>query len=70
MPAGGSRLETWRTGPGGMPELLLTTAPGEVNVLIPATITFTPGGLYQPWLVAVNSKGPSAPGPVQNWTAV
>ena len=37
---------------------------------IPATITFTPGGLYQLWLVALNSRGHSDPGPVQNWTAV
>ena len=70
MPAGGSRLEAWRTGPGGMPELLLTAAPGVTSVLIPATITWTPGGLYQLWLVAVNSKGSSLPGPVVNWTAV
>ena len=70
MPAGGSRLEAWRTGPGGMPELLLTAGPGQTSVLIPATITFVPGGLYQLWLVAVNSKGSSLPGPVQNWTAV
>ncbi len=69
-PAGGSRLEAWRTGPGGMPELLLTAGPGQTSVLIPATITFVPGGLYQLWLVAVNSKGSSLPGPVQNWTAV
>ena len=70
MPAGGSRLEAWREGPGSMPELLLTAAPGETNVLIPATITWTPGALYQLWLVAVNSRGSSLPGPVQNWTAV
>ena len=70
MPAGGTRLEAWREGPGGMPELLITGAPGELNVLIPATITFTPGGLYQLWLVALNSRGHSDPGPVQNWTAV
>lgn len=70
MPPGGSRLEAWREGPGGMPEKLLTGARGETSVLIPATITFTPGGLYQLWLVAVNGKGSSLPGPVQNWTAV
>ena len=69
MPPGGSRLEAWRTGPGGMPELLLTAGPGQTSVIIPATITFTPGGLYQLWLVAVNSRGPSLPGPIQNWTA-
>ena len=48
-----------------MPELLLTAGPEAT-----ATITFTPGSLYQLWLVAINSKGRSAAGPVQNWTAV
>jgi hypothetical protein len=52
-----------------MPELLLTAGPGQAEVIIPATITFTPGALYQLWLVALNSKGKSAPGPLQNWTA-
>ena len=50
-----------------MPELLLTAGPGATEIIVPATITFTPGGLYQLWLVAVNSKGRSTPGPVQNW---
>ena len=53
-----------------MPEPLLTAGPRVTTVLIPATITFTAGGLYQLWLVAVNSRGLSLPGPVQNWTAV
>lgn len=70
MPTGGSRLEAWRVGPGGMPELLVTAAPGQTQVIIPATITFTPGHLYQLWLVAVNSRGSGPPGPVQSWTAV
>ncbi len=70
MPAGGSRLEAWRTGPGGMPERLVSAASGVTSVVIPATITFLPGGLYQLWLVALNGKGSSLPGPVQNWTAV
>ena len=52
-----------------MPELLLTAGPGATSILIPATITFTPGHLYQLWLVAINSKGRSTPGPVYNWTA-
>jgi hypothetical protein len=52
-----------------MPELLLTVGPRAISIIIPATITFTPGGLYQLWLCGVNSKGRSAPGPVQNWTA-
>ncbi len=42
----------------------------ETDVLIHATITFTPGGLYQLWSGAVNCRGPSLPGPVQNWTMV
>jgi hypothetical protein len=70
LPAGATRLEAWRVGPGGMPELLLTAGPGATSIIIPATITFTPGQLYQLWLVALNSRGRSAPGPVQNWTAV
>jgi hypothetical protein len=69
LPAGATRLEAWRVGPGSMPELLLTAGPGTTAIIIPATITFTPGELYQLWLVAINSKGKSAPGPVQNWTA-
>ena len=67
---GATRLEAWRVGPGGMPELLLTAAPGATAIIIPATITFTPGSLYQLWLCAVNSRGRSTPGPVQNWTDV
>lgn len=70
LPPGGTRLEAWRVGPGAMPELLVTADPGVVSITIPATITFTPGGLYQLWLVAINGKGRSAPGPVQTWTAV
>ncbi|MEO5915678.1 MAG: hypothetical protein ABIS50_15700 [Luteolibacter sp.] len=70
LPPGATRLEAWRVGPGSMPELLATTAPGGTAIIIPATITFTPGGLYQLWLVALNSKGRSPAGPVQNWTAV
>ena len=70
LPAGATRLEAWRVGPGAMPELLVTAAPGLTSIIIPATITFTPGSLYQLWLVALNGKGKSAAGPVQNWTAV
>jgi hypothetical protein len=69
LPPGATRLEAWRVGPGSMPELLLTAGPGATAIIIPATITFTPGGLYQLWLVAINSKGSSAAGPGQNWTA-
>lgn len=69
LPAGATRVEAWRISPGGMPELLATSPMNTTAVIIPATITFTPGGLYQLWLVALNSKGSSTPGPVQNWTA-
>ena len=57
LPPGATRLEVWRVGPGAMPELLLTVGPEMTSVTIPATITFTPGGLYPLWLVAINSKG-------------
>ena len=46
-----------------MPELLETGTPGVTAILIPATITFTPGALYQLWLVGINSKGSGTPGP-------
>ena len=69
LPPGATRLEAWRVGPGSMPELLLTAGPGTTAIIIPATITFIPGELYQLWLVAINGKGRSAAGPVRNWTA-
>jgi type II secretory pathway pseudopilin PulG len=70
LPASATRLQAWRLGPGGAPELLLIGEAGETALVIPAGITFTPGSLYQLWLVAINSRGSSDPGPVQNWTAV
>jgi hypothetical protein len=70
LPNGATRLEAWRRSPGGMPELLVTTSPGVTAAVIPTNITFIPGSLYQLWLVGINSKGSSAPGPVQDWTAV
>ncbi len=69
MPEGASRLAAWREGPGGMPEQLAVGEPGALEVMVPATVTFDAGDLYQLWLVALNSKGPSGPGPKQNWTA-
>lgn len=69
LPPGATRLEAWRVGPGGRPELLHTGLPGETALIIPAAITFIPGTLYQLWLNALNGKGRSAPGPVQSWTA-
>lgn len=49
--------------------MLLDAAIERLYDLNPATITITPGGLYRLWFVALNSKGKSGPGPVQNWTA-
>ena len=70
LPAGATRLEAWREGPGGMPERLIVGERGALSVVIPANITFDPGDLYQLWLQASNSKGPSPAGPKQNWVAV
>ena len=70
LPTGATRLEAWREGPGGMPEQLAIGAVGALEVIIPAIITFDVGDLYQLWLQARNSRGTSAPGPKQSWTAV
>lgn len=69
LPAGATRLEAWREGPGGMPERLAIGEPGAVDVLIPATVTFDGGSTYQLWLTARNSRGTSNPGPIVTWTA-
>ena len=69
MPECATRLEVWRTGPGGMPERLAVGERFALSVVIPATITFDPGDLYQLWLQSVNSKGVSGPGPMQSWVA-
>ena len=69
LPNGATRLEAWREGPGGMPERLAVSLPGETSVLIPASITFNTGDLYQLWLDGLNSKGPGPAGPKVNWTA-
>ena len=70
LPAGATRLEAWREGPGGMPEQLGIGETGAIFVEIPANITFDTGDLYQLWLQARNSRGSSEPGPKQNWVAV
>ena len=69
MPAGATRLEVWREGPGGAPELLIIGARGELSVQIPATITFDAGDLYQLWLQARNSRGTSPASPKVSWEA-
>ena len=70
LPPGATRLEAWREGPGGMPEQLAIGESAALEVIIPAIITFDTGDMYQLWLQARNSRGSSAPGPKQNWTAV
>ena len=69
LPTGATRLEAWREGPGGMPELLAVGDRYALNVVIPATITFDEGELYQLWIQSRNSKGSSAAGPKVNWVA-
>ncbi len=69
LPLHATRLSAWRIAPGGMPEQLAIGETGANSVLIPVSVTWTPGALYQLWLVALNGRGPSPDGPVQNWTA-
>ncbi len=69
LPVGATRLDAWRLGPGGTPELLATGEFGSNEVMIPASVTWDSGDLYQLWLVAKNSKGTSLPGPSASWTA-
>ena len=69
LPAGATRLEAWREGPGGAPELLAFGEPGALSVVIPAHITFDAGDLYQLWLQARNGQGTSPAGPKQAWVA-
>jgi hypothetical protein len=69
LPAGATRLDAWRLGPGGTPELLATGEFGSNEVVIPAAVTWDSGDLYQLWLVARNARGTSLPGPSTSWTA-
>ena len=70
MPSGATRLELWRQAPGGMPEQLAIGAVDALSVVVPTGITFETGVVYELWLQARNSRGSSAPGPKQTWTAV
>ena len=70
FPAGGTRFEAWREGPGGMPELLAVGERGALSVVIPANITFNVGDIYQLWMQTRNSRGSSGPGPKTTWEAV
>ena len=69
MPSGATRLEFWREGPGGMPELLIIGERGALSVQIAATITFDVGDLYQLWLQARNSRGTSPASLNVSWEA-
>ena len=69
LPTGATRLEAWRQAPGGMPEQLAIGAVDALSVAVPTGITFETGVTYQLWLQARNSRGSSAPGPKQTWTA-
>ena len=67
MPAHGTRLEVYRQAPGGAPELLVIGDPGQLTITVPNLYVFTAGVTYQVWLQARNSRGTSAPGPMQEW---
>ncbi len=67
MPAHATRLEVYRQAPGGAPELIAIGEPGQLSIVIENLYTFTAGVAYQVWLQARNSRGTSAPGPVQEW---
>jgi hypothetical protein len=69
LPEGATRLEAWREGPGGTPELLAVGGRDALEVVVPANITFDAGDLYQLWLQSRNSRGSSGAGPKQSWTA-
>lgn len=69
LPAGATRLDAWRLGPGGAPEKLATGAFNEPFVQIPASVTWDAGDLYQLWFTARNARGISDPGPSVSWTA-
>jgi hypothetical protein len=69
LPARATRLEAWRLGPGGAPELLAIGEKGALTVTIPARFIFDPEKLYQLTLRARNSRGTSPASPPVNWEA-
>ena len=69
LPADATRLEAWRQGPGGAPELLVVGAFDALSVVIPGEFTFDHNKTYDLWLQARNSKGTSGPGPKTAWLA-
>ncbi len=70
LPEGASRLEFWREGPGGMPEMLVVGERDALSIQLPANITFDVGDLYQLWLQARNSRGSSPASAKITWTGV
>ena len=68
LPAGATRLEFWREGPGGMPEMLVIGERDALSIQLPAHITFDIGELYELWLQARNSRGSSPASAKVTWT--
>jgi hypothetical protein len=69
LPDRATRLEAWRIGPGGAPELLAVGEAGATSVVIPAIYTFTSGSLYQLFVKGRNARGAGEASPSVSWTA-
>ena len=69
LPDRARRMEVWRIGPGGAPELLAVGETGATSVVIPAMYTFAPGSLYQFFMKGRNGRGSGEAGPSVSWTA-
>ena len=69
LPDRATRLEAWRIGPGGAPELLAVGESGATSVVIPAMYIFTPGSLYQLFVKGRNGRGSGEASPSVSWTA-
>lgn len=69
LPDRATRLEAWRIGPGGAPELLAVGETGATSVVIPAIYIFTPGSLYQLYVKGRNGRGSGEASASVSWTA-
>ncbi len=69
LPDRATRLEAWRIGPGGAPELLAVGESGATSVVIPAMYIFTPGSLYQLFVKGRNGRGAGEASASVSWTA-
>lgn len=69
LPDRATRLEAWRIGPGGAPELLAVGEAGATSVVIPAMYTFNSGSLYQLFVKGRNGSGAGEASPSVSWTA-